>query len=268
MAIVEVLDKQRIHALIGTDPIANLEAIDENLRGVEGIVSVFASDTEAKPVNLMVVRWGQKHLGLGSIGRLSAGRLTGLEDVVAAVPADRGQYDVLLPFWASPAITSAFKASALGAEAIYAVDRDRLNRSPVAAKCERLSDPEIVKPMFPKLAPDAPIYVLSLRGALTSVAAVTHLQEDIARIFVYTVEGSRRHGFGRGALTALAEELLALKVTPTIAIDLAVEDAVRMTENAGFFQTRADLKVHVAGKREESFPPRTPDLGLVRLGRK
>jgi hypothetical protein len=264
MAIQEIVDKERIHALIQGDPIANLEAIDENLLGQDGIVSVFAPDDDPRPVNMMIVRWGQKHLGLGSIGRIFAARLTGLEDVVAAVPADRGQYDVLLPFWASPAITGAFRASVLGAEAVYVVDREHLVRSPVTAQCERLTDPEIIRPMFPKLASDAPIYVLALKGALVSVAAVTHLQREVARAFVYTVEGQRRHGFGRGVLTALAEELIALKLTPTIAVDLGGEDAVRMVENAGFFQARADLKVHVTGKKD----PLAEAGGLVSLGKR
>jgi hypothetical protein len=267
MAIIEVQDKARIHALLKDDLIATLEALDENALGVEGLVTVFASDVEPKPINVLAVRWGQKNLGLGSIGLLRAGRLTGLEDVVAAFPAERGQFDLLLPFWASGAIMSAFNATVVGAEAIYAVDREHLIKSPVARQTTRLADLEIIKPMFPKLAGDVPAYVLALRDQLTSVAAVTHLREEVARVFVYSVEGSRLRGFGRGVLSALAEELLALGVTPTLSIDLADEPAVRMVENAGFFQKAAHLKVRISGRRDAAGPaPSLVQLGSKRGG--
>jgi hypothetical protein len=266
MPIIEVEDKARVHALLADDPLVTLEALDENALGVQGIVSAFVAEGEARPVNVLAVRWGQKNLGLGSLALLRAGRLTGLEDVVAAFPADRGQLDVLLPFWASGAIMSAFNATMLGAEAIYAVDRDRLVRSPVARQTARLDDLEIIKPMFPKLAKDAPAYVLALRDQLTSVAAVTHLREDVARIHVYTIDTARRRGFGRGVLTSLAEELLAMKIVPTVAVDLADELAVRMVENAGFHQRAAHLKVRISGRRDAAGPGPSPSL--VQLGSK
>jgi hypothetical protein len=259
VAVVEHTDKRAVHALLADDPVALLEAIDENALGVEGIVSVFALD-EAHPVNMLVVRWGQKHLGLGSIGVLRAARLSGLEEIVAAVPIDRGQYEMLLPFWASGAIAGAFNTAVLGAEARYQIDRQHLRPSPVVAQCVRLDDPHVIKPMFPKLAEDAPAYVLSLKGELTSVAAVTHLREDVARVAVYTVESARGRGFGRGVLTSLAEELLALKIAPTIAIDLGQEGAVRMVEDAGFYQRGAYLKTAIQGRRAAEEP-------LVRIGR-
>lgn len=264
--IVEVQDKARIHALLADDPIATLEALDENAAGIEGLVTVFASDAEDKPINRLAVRWGQKNLGLGSLATLRAGRLTGLEELVAAFPAERGQFDLLLPFWASGAIIGAFNASVVGAEAIYAIDREHLIKSPVARQATRLVELEIIKPMFPKLAGDTPAYVLALRDQLTSVAAVTHLREDVARIFVYTVEGSRLRGFGRGVLSALAEELLAMGITPTLAIDLADEPAVRMVENAGFFQRASHLKVRVSGRRDAVGPKAPPPPSLVQLG--
>lgn len=266
MAIREIQDKARIHALLADDPVVMLEALDENALGIEGLVTVFASDAETKPINMLAVRWGQKNLGLGSVALLRAGRLTGLEDVVAAFPADRGQFDLLLPFWASGAIMSAFNATMLGAEAMYTVDRERLIRSPASRQCTRLTDLEIIKPMFPKLATDMPAYVLALRDQLTSVAAVTHLREDVARVFVYTVEPSRLHGFGRAVLTSLAEELLALGIKPTLSIDLAQEPAVRMVENAGFYQRASHLKVRISGRRDAAGPTQTPSL--VQLGSK
>jgi hypothetical protein len=267
MAIVELQDKARIHALLADDPVATLEALDENAVGMEGLVTVFASDAEPNPINMLAVRWGQKNLGLGSLALLRAGRLTGLEDVVAAFPAERGQFDLLLPFWASGAITSAFNATIAGAEATYAVDRDRLVKSPVARQCTRLVDLEIIKPMFPKLATDVPAYVLALRDQLVSVAAVTHLREDVARIYVYTVEGSRLRGFGRGVMTALAEELIALGITPTLSIDLAFEPAVRMVENAGFYQRATHLKARISGRRDSAGPQMSAP-SLVQLGTK
>lgn len=283
MAIIEHLDKARIDALLSDDPIAGLEALDENATGVEGIVSVFAED-EPRPVNMLVVRWSQKHLGLGSIALLRAGRLIGLEALVEAVPADRGQYDLLLPFWASPVLGAKLGSKAappsgaepagaarqidvqlLGAEACYAVDKDRLKPSPAARQAVRVGDPEIIRPMFPKLASDTPIYVLSLRGALTSVAAVTHLHQDVARIAVYTIDTARGHGFGRGVLTALADELLALHILPTVAVDLGEESAVRMVEQAGFFQRAAHLKARLTTRPmlEEA-----PAPSLVQIGRR
>lgn len=264
MVIHEISDKEQIRRLLADDPALTLEALDENLLGVQGIVSVFAAEEQA-PVNQMIVRWGQRHLGLGSVALLRAGRLTGLEDVVAALPADRGLYDVALPFWASPAITASFNAQAIGAEALYAVDRPRLVRAPSARQCTRLDDLEIIRPMFPKLAADAPAYVLALRGALVAVAAVTHLRDDIARLSVYVVEEARRRGFGRGVLTALAEELLALAVLPTIVVDLGQEAAVRLVEGAGFFQRAAHLRARVQGRR--AVEPQAPAQGpLVVLG--
>jgi hypothetical protein len=265
-AIIELQDKQRIDALLKDDPILTLEALDENALGVDGIVTAFVAEGEAHPVNMLVVRWGQKNLGLGSLAMLRAGRLTALEDVVAAFPADRGQFDLKLPFWASGAIMSAFNAQAIGADATYLVDRTHLSKSPVSKQCTRLTDLEIIKPMFPKLARDVPAYVLALKGQLVSVAAVTHLREDVARIHVYTVEGSRLHGFGRGVLTALTEELLAMKIAPTVEVDLGDEPAVRMVENAGFFQRAAHLKVRVSGKRDAAGPSASPSL--VQLGSK
>jgi hypothetical protein len=266
MPIIEVTDKTRIEALLKDDPIVTLEALDENALGTEGLVTMFVADTETRPVNQLAVRWGQKNLGLGSLAMLRAGRLTGLEDVVSAFPADRGQLDLLLPFWSSGAITSAFNATVVGAEAIYLVDRTALVKSNTARQAVRLDEPNIIRPMYPKLAKDTPAYVLALRDQLTSVAAVTHLREDVARIHVYTVEGSRRHGFGRGVLVALAEELLAMKIVPTVAVDLADEAAVRMVEGAGFFQRLAQLKVRISGKRDAAGP--APAGSLVQLGRK
>jgi hypothetical protein len=259
-AVIEHTDKGAVHALIKDDPIVQLEAIDENALGVDGIVTVFAPD-EPRPVNMLIVRWGQKNLGLGSVGLLRAARLTGLEEIVSAVPLDRGRYEMLLPFWASGAIMGSFSANVLGAEACYIVDREHLRPSPVARQCIRLDDPDIIKPMFPKLTKDAPAYVLSLKNELTSVAAVTHLSSEVARIGVYTVERARGRGFGRGVLTAVAEELLALKIVPTISVDLGQEGAVRMVEDAGFFQRTAHLKTQVLGRRAER-----AEEPLIRIG--
>ncbi|MCK6549190.1 GNAT family N-acetyltransferase [Myxococcota bacterium] len=265
MAIIEITDKARVHALLADDPITTLDALDENALGVEGLVSVFTTDQEPAPVNMVAVRWGQKNLGLGSLALLRAARISGLEELVEGLPADRGQLDLAMPFWASPAINARFNAQVIGAEATYVVDRARLVRSPVAPQCTRLDDPHVIKPMFPKLAADAPAYVLSLKGALTAVAAVTHLREDVARVHVYTVEDARRRGFGRGVLTALAEELLALRIVPTIVVDLANEASVRMAERAGFYQRGSTIKARLAGKRELT-PVAPPAPSLVQLG--
>lgn len=262
MAITEIIDKARIEGLLADDPLVQLEAIDENALGVEGIVSVFADDTP-KPKDMVVVRWAQGSMGLRSVAHIRARTLSGLESVVAALPTDQTQYDALLPFWASGAIGATFRSEVLGAEAVYVVDQPRLCRSPVVRQTKRVTDPELLKPMFRKLADDSPAYALALQGALASVAAVTHLRDGVARISVYTVEEARRRGFGRGVLTALAEELLATKVVPTVRVDLASETAVRMVENAGFFQDSAFLRTRIHGRHG---PPSPGGAGLVRLG--
>jgi GNAT superfamily N-acetyltransferase len=261
VAVVEVTDKARVRALLADDPMTFAEAIDENALGVEGIVSVFADD-QPRPLNMVVVRWAQGSLGLRSVAHVRGSKLTGLEEVVAALPADRTQYDALLPFWAAPAVSSAFQSEVVGAEACYRVDQERLRPAPAVRQCVRVTDHDLLKPMFRKLADDVPGYALALRGALASVAAVTHLRDGIARVRVYTVEEARQRGFGRGVLTALSEELLALGIVPTATVDLGHEASVRMVERAGFHQTGAWLKARITGRRAAA----EADPGLVQLG--
>ena len=78
---------------------------------------------------------------------------------------------------------------------------------------------------------------------------------------MYTTEEARGRGFGRGVLLALAEELLAMSIRPTVTIDLGQEPALRMVEGAGFFQHAAFLRTTITGRLEG-----TAD-GLVALGR-
>ena len=248
MTIVEITDKQRIAELLSSDLISNLEPLDESHYGVEGLVTVFA-DEEA-PKNLLAVRWGQKHLGLGSIAHLIGSRLSELGKLIDAFPADRGQIELHFPFWASPAISAGLKTRDLSITARYVVDKRSLAKLPIAKKAVRLDDVQVIKPIFPKLADDAPAYVMSLGEQLVSVAAVTHLLHDVANIHVYTTEQARGRGFGRGALLALAEELLALSIRPTITVDLGHEAAVRMIEGAGFFQHAAFLRTTIVGRHE------------------
>lgn len=248
-SIIEVSDRARVQVLLGQAPITLLEPLDESVCGVDGLVTVFAEDVTA-PSNLLAVRWGQKNLGLGSLGHLSANRLSELPDLIEAFPADRGQLELRFPFWTSGAIAASFRTQEMSAEARYVLDKTTLRPSPVVRQCQRLEDPRVVKPMFPKLADDTPIYVLSLSGELVSVAAVTHLHQSAAVIHVYTTEAARGRGFGRGVLTALAEELLALSVMPTITVDLGQEAAVRMVEGAGFRQHATFLKTTILGKKD------------------
>lgn len=258
--VVEITDRQRIARLLGRDPITLLEPLDESHHGQDGLVTLFAQDVEA-PHNLLAVRWGQKALGLGSLAQLVATRLSELPDLVEAFPADRGQLDLRFPFWTSPAISSGLRTEQMSAEARYLVTKDGLRDSSVVRQCVRLDDVSVVKPMFPKLSDDTPVYVLSLKDELVSVAAVTHLMNDVAGIHVYTTESARGRGFGRGVLSALCQELLALSITPTITVDLGHEAAVRMVEGAGFFQHATFLKATVLGRRAEEEAG-----GLVQLG--
>jgi GNAT superfamily N-acetyltransferase len=246
VSVLEISDKAQIDLILSPESEVALEAIDENALGVPGIVTVFSED-EPRPANRFVVRWAQSAMGLRNAAQLFAGRLTGLEDVVGAVPKDRGAYDVVLPFWASPALAQVFRTEVTGAEAVYVLEPGQLKGSPVVRQCTRVTEPELLRPKFRKLAEDAPAYVLSLRGELTSVAVVTHLRHSVARIDVYTVEEGRRRGFGRGVLTALAEELLALEIRPTVRVDLGNEPAVRLVEGAGFVQRAAFLKARADG---------------------
>src|SRR5688572_30371715 len=133
MAVVEITDRERLAPLLGEQPMRFLEALDESILG-DGIVSVFADDV-AVPPNLLVVRWSQSALGLRSAVQLSAGCLTGLEEVVRALPSDRGHYDVSLPFWSSPAFAGVFKTEVLGAEACYWLPSARWVSSPVLRQC-------------------------------------------------------------------------------------------------------------------------------------
>lgn len=264
MAVVEITERSRIAEILEDHLITNLEAYDECLLGVDGLVTLYAEDV-ARPPSFVTVRWGQKSLGLGSVAQLSATRVLDLPPLLAAFPAERGLFDLAFPFWASSGVASGLIAEPVGALAHYQVDRARLAPSPAVRQCTRLDDLRVVKPMFPKLAEDTPAYVLALRGELVAVAVVTHLQRDVARCHAYTVEGSRGRGFGRAVLTALAEELLALKLRPTAVVELGDEAAVRLVENAGFFQAEARLKAKVTGRRLEA-PPAGP--GLVGLARR
>jgi GNAT superfamily N-acetyltransferase len=254
--VLEISDKARIDQLLAPEPEIALEAIDENALGVAGIVTVFSED-EPHPPNRFVVRWAQSAMGLRNAAQLYAGRLTGLEEVVNALPKDRGAYDVVLPFWASPALAQVFKTEVTGAEAVYLLEPGQLKSSPVVRQCTRVTESELLRPKFRKLAEDAPAYVLSLKGQLISVAVVTHLRHSVARLDVYTVEEARRRGFGRGVLTALAEELLAIKIRPTMRVDLGNEAAVRLVEGAGFVQRAAFLKARADGAP-------TPPLATLR----
>ena len=249
MAVVETTDKSKIDQLLSADPIAFLEPLDESKHGMEGLVSVFHEDVEA-PRNMLIVRWGQKNLGLGSLAHLVSSRLSELPELLDAFPKDRGQMELRFPFWASGAIGSKLKTADMSAEARYVLEQGALVPTNVVKHTERLDDPRVVKPMFPKLADDAPIHVLALEGQLVAVAAVTHLLKDVAAIHVYTTEASRGRGFGRGVLTALAEELLAMEIVPTVTVDLGQEAAVRMVERAGFHQHATYLKTTVLGPAE------------------
>ena len=255
--IVEISDKQKIEALLGADPIANLEPLDESKHGVEGLVTVFAEEGD-RPKNMLAVRWGQKNLGLGSIAHLIASRLSELGALIDAFPADRGQFELRFPFWASPANSAGLKTQELSMIARYLVDKQSLAKLPIARKAVRIDDRSIIKPIFPKLADDSPAYVMSMGEQLVSVAAVTHLLDDVANVHVYTTESARGRGFGRGALLALSEELLAMSIRPTVTVDLGQEAAVRMVEGAGFFQHDVSLKTTIIGRGDAG--------GLVSLG--
>lgn len=264
MKIVEIEDRVRIARLLAREPITLLESLDESHHGMDGLVTVFAADVE-HPKNLLAVRWGQKSLGLGSLGHLVASRLSELPELIEAFPAERGQLDLRFPFWTSPAISSGLKTAEMSAEARYVVDKEALEKSGVVRQCIRLDDLSVVKPMFPKLSEDTPAYVLSLQDQLVSVAAVTHLMNDVASIHVYTTESARGRGFGRGVLTALSEELLALSITPTVTVDLGHEPAVRMVESAGFHQHATFLKATVLGRLDRGGAGEEAG-GLVQLG--
>jgi hypothetical protein len=170
--------------------------------------------------------------------------------LIDVFPAERGQIELYFPFWASPAISAGLKTHELSMSARYIVDRRSLAKLPIAKKAVRLDDHRIIKPIFPKLADDAPAYVMSMGDQLVSVAAVTHLHRDVANVHVYTTEQARGRGFGRGALLALAEELLAMSIHPTATVDLGHEAALRMIEGAGFFQHAAFLRTIVTGRLE------------------
>jgi GNAT superfamily N-acetyltransferase len=152
-----------------------------------------------------------------------------------------------------------FACEVLGASALYTVDRDRLRPSPVVRQCIRVTDRALLKPMFRKLADDAPAYALTLKDRVASVAACTHLRDGVARMHVYTVEEARRRGFGRGVITALAEELIALNVQPTLRVELSDEPSVRMAENAGLTQVDAFVSARLT---------RPAGPGLVQLERR
>ncbi len=259
MPVSELSDKNQIQALLSLEPMTHLEALDESILGVDGLVTAFC-DPEL-PQNRLIVRWGQKSLGMGSLGTLDASRLSGLSELVEAFPAERGHIELRFPFWAAGAIAASLRSEPVGAAAVYALEQGALTSSQVVRQCVRLDDTQIVKPMFPKLAKDAPAYVLSLRDQLMAVAAVTHLRNEVARVQVYTVETARNRGFGRGVLTALCDELLALKIRPSAAIDLGHEPSVRMIEGAGFAQTKAFLKANILGRQTEASAG-----GLVQLG--
>ncbi len=260
MSIIEITDRARIAELLASDPIANLEPLDESQRGVDGLVTIFADDVP-RPHDLLAVRWGQKHLGLGSIAHLMARRLSELGALIDAFPAERGQFELHFPFWASPAISSSLKTNDLSVSARYTIEKSALGSSPVMRKAVRIDDHRIVKPMFPKLAEDTPAYVLPMGEQLVSVAAVTHLLGDVAGVHVYTTESARGRGFGRAVLLALTEELLAMAVRPTVTVDLGEEAAVRMIEGAGFFQHAAFLRTTIVGRLEGA------PGGLVTLSR-
>jgi GNAT superfamily N-acetyltransferase len=250
MAVEEISERSRIADLLAIDPVALLEPIDESRRGVDGLVTVFADEPEAgRPKVFLAVRWGQRHLGLGSIGHLVASRVVDLAELVAAFPADRGRIELRFPFWASFAISGGLSIEGLAAEARYVVDAESLTRSNAERQCVRLEDLAVIKPMFPKLAEEEPAYVLPIQGELASVAAVTHASAGVARVHVYTVEALRGRGFGRAALLALARDLAARTIIPTATVDLGDERAVRMVEGAGFFQHSAHLVTSVGGKK-------------------
>jgi GNAT superfamily N-acetyltransferase len=261
MAVVELNDRARVEALTADSPMALLEARDESARGIDGIVSVFCAD-EADPADKIVVRWAQASLGLRSVAHVRARTLSGLAEVVAAVPSESQEYDALVPFWAAPALGTAFQSEVNGAAAVYEIARGQLRSSPAARQAQRVDEPRLLQPIFRKLVEDAPAYALSVHGQLAAVAAVTHLREGLARVAVYVVEEHRRRGFGRGVLAAVTDELLALGLIPTASLSLADEASVRLIEGAGFRQHEAMLSVRL----------RRPGAlggggGLVQLGR-
>jgi len=246
VSFLELSDRERLGALLAQDPLALLEALDESVLGVDGLVTAF---TEEGSPDFAVVRWAQGSLGLRGVLRIVARTVGGLDPLLRAIPRDRSEYDAEFPFWAAGALGASFSVEGLGAGAIYRLPASGLRPSPVVAQCERVRDLAPLRAMFRKLADDLPAYALSLRGELAAVAVVTHHREQLARVAVYTVEERRRRGFGRGVLSALAEELLALGITPTAAIDLGHEAAVRAAEGAGFVQADTFLRARIGRPR-------------------
>ena len=73
MATIEITDRSRVAGILEDHLISNLEAYDECLLGVDGLLTPYAEDV-TRPASFVTVRWGQKSLALGSVAQLAAAR--------------------------------------------------------------------------------------------------------------------------------------------------------------------------------------------------
>ncbi|MBK8013791.1 MAG: hypothetical protein IPK13_20880 [Deltaproteobacteria bacterium] len=260
MPWVEIVDRTRIEALFADDPRTFLEVLDENQRGVDGLVTVFAPESppESPPDSVtdtaktcFAVRWGQRALGLGSKAVLRAFRVGDVERLIPDLPW-RGHLEVRLPFWASGIVGAMFRTDALTAEATYELKPEAVRPPAALSYCVEVSKDEddILGPIFPKRVPGSPAFLLAPGGGLASLAAVTHQYGGMARVSVYTVEEARGRGFGRAVLVALARALMRQNLVPTVTVDLGRVAEVRMVEASGFSLHDVGLRVLLSGQQE------------------
>lgn len=243
----------RLLARAGADQ--HLEALDESREGVDGLVTIRSLaplSADLRPDALpgfVVIRWGQRAMGMGHRAAVVARTVTQAEALVALVPTDRGHVDLDFPFWLAGAVQGAFQRVAESAYAWYTADGlDGAAPAPPAAKgCQVLEDHALIKPMFPKLVTGSAFAVCAMGAEMVGVAAVTHAHRESVRVRAYVPEPYRGRGFGTAALSALVRHLVAAGRRVTAWVDLGDAASVRGAESVGLRLSGAVLGATLTG---------------------
>jgi len=254
-AMTQVLERpDEILPLLEREPLRYLELIEQLRRAPETPLSLYVDDLEA-PANLAAVRWGGGALSLFNLVDIFPGRISGLFELLEALPRAQGSYEFFCPFWVAPALEQAFRTELQGPVARYRLDPAHLAPEPAARQSAKLTtafddeDLGLLPFAFPHTVAGAPHRGLVLKGELVAVAAVTAQVAPYAALSVHVPAEHRGRGFGAGALLAAAEALLAQGLTPTTRVSLGDEASVRRVEALGMTVHETVMKVNGVGRR-------------------
>jgi hypothetical protein len=244
MSVTRITLAEDQRRIFENDPVRNVEILDVIDRDGAEAVAVFVDDPR-RPVNAVSVRFGSGPMHLSNVVDVHAGRISGLQDVIEALPRGAGRYEFVCPFWVAPALEQVFKTEMQGPISRYVLPEGYLSPHPSARQCVPFGgeDLDLVSFAFPRTVAEAPHRALVLRDTLVAVAVTTAMADGVAQIGIHVVEEHRGRGFGKGVASALAAALLAAGQIPTAVVSLGDEASVRLVEGLGLVQVETLVRV-------------------------